>query len=380
MAKFLLPLAVVLFIWGCSEDEIGETTINLTAEDFSSPQLGNDPTGNGGVLSGTNSADTFEIFSWMKADFGASLVVQYTGEISDTETFENTSNLFVTTDTFAAVTNGAVNAGMLGLGLEANAEGTFYLRIRAKAEGAGLDNLAPIYSDTLERTATTFVAIADPLYLIGGATAASWNNPASPVTNHFPLFPSLEDATKYSFTGRFLNDGFKIIQDIGSWGVQWGLGSGDATSGTLSQDGGSGNLGTGGEGYFTINIDSDDLTYTIQSFDESGAADLTSVGLGITGAAAGGWDEFPVRFAMTQSSFDKHMWYATGVTFTDGEFKFKQNSSGWGTQFGASGGTGANSWPYDKANGGDNLVAKAGTYTVFFNDLTKDYWMIEEAD
>lgn len=369
-------LAIAFFAISCGEDEIDRPAIDLQNGSFVEPSFSNNLTGNGGVLSGAIASDTFEVFTWSSANYdGVSLVTNYTAEVSSTDDFASPLTLFTTSETSRVVTNGEVNAAMLSLGLPANAEATFYLRLYAKATGKGVEGLDSLVSASISRTATSFVAIADPLYFVGGGSAAGWNNPASPITNHYPLFPSVDDASVYSYTGFFLNDGFKLLDfPDGSWGNQYGAGA----PGQLSRDGGSGNLSTGAEGYFTLNVNKDALTYSVTAFDESATTDYTSVGIGITGEAAGGWDEFPTRYSLTQSTFDKHIWFATGVTFTAGQFKLKQDSPGWGVQWGTAN-EGENNWPYDKATfNGANFVAEPGTYTVFFNDITGDYWMIEE--
>ena len=368
-------LATAFFAISCGGEEIERPVLDLQNGSFVGPVLSNEPTRNGGVLSGDIAGETFEVLKWSGADYdGLSLLIDYTGEISSTEDFANPLTLFTTVETMRAVTNGEVNAAMLSLGLPANEESTFYLRVYAKAAGAGVEDLNSLASASISRTATSFVA--GPLYFVGAGSAAGWSNPASPITNHYPLFPSVDDASMYSYTGFFLNDGFKLLDfPNGTWdGNDYGAGE----PGQLSREAGSGNLSTGAEGYFTLTLNKDALTYEIAPFDETAAEDYTSAGIGITGEAAGGWEEFPTRYSLTQSAFDKHIWFATGVTFTDGPFKFKQDSQGWGINWGAAS-EGENNWPYDKAIfNGPNLAAKAGTYTVFFNDITGDYWMIEE--
>lgn len=267
------------------------------------------------------------------------------------------------------LSNRRANELALSAGIAAEAEGTLDFRVRSVI--VSQTGTQERVSDAITLTVTPYNVEAFPIFFVGAGTAAGWNNPASPVTNHHPLFPNIDNPNQYSYTGYFANDGFKMIRDLGSWDAQWGAGG----ENELSTDGGSGNLGTGGEGYFTFSVDIGALTYSVEPFDEASAPDYTANGMGITGAGVGGWDD-PARIPMTQSAFDKHIWFATGVQFFDDEFKFKE-TNGWGVQFGAVG-QGANSWPYDKANGGDNLRAQAGTYTVFLNDLTGDYWMIEE--
>ena len=267
------------------------------------------------------------------------------------------------------LSNRRANELALSAGLTPDAEGTMDFRVRSViVSPTGTQERV---SDPITLTITPYNVTAFPIFFVGAGTAAGWNNPASPVTNHHPLFPNVDNPNQYSYTGYFANDGFKMIRDLGSWDAQWGAGEPNE----LSTSGGSGNLGTGSEGYFTFTADIASLSWSVQPFDEASAPDYTSNGMGITGAGVGGWDD-PARVPMTQSTFDKHIWFATGVQFFDDEFKFKE-TNGWGVQFGAPS-PGSNSWPYDKANGGENLRAQAGTYTVYFNDLTGDYWMIEE--
>ena len=289
-------------------------------------------------------------------------------EVIEIESISN-NGAEITSQEFT-LSNRRANEIALSAGISAETAGMLDFRVRSVIVSS--TGMQERISEAITLTVTPYNTEAFPVFLVGAATAAGWNNPASPVTNHHPLFPNVDNPNQYSYTGFFVNDGFKLLRDLGSWDAQWGAGG---AADQLSTDGGSGNLGTGAEGYFTLSVDLGSLTYSVTPFDEASAPDYTANGMGITGAGVGGWDD-PARVPMTQSTFDKHIWFATNVQFFDEEFKFKE-TNGWGVQFGANG-AGNNNWPYDKASGGDNLRSQAGTYTVYFNDLTGDYWMIEE--
>jgi hypothetical protein len=63
----------------------------------------------------------------------------------------------------------------------------------------------------------------------------------------------------------------------------------------------------------------------------------------------------------------KHLW-CTEVTFdTDGEAKFRNDSS-WSANWGG------DSFPYSTVKSGNNIPIKAGTYQVVFNDLDGNYY------
>jgi len=69
----------------------------------------------------------------------------------------------------------------------------------------------------------------------------------------------------------------------------------------------------------------------------------------------------------TFTGAENHNWTTTVTFNTDGEFKFSDGTVYWG----------GSDFPYGTAStiGGENKYS-AGTYTVFFNDITGQFYFI----
>ena len=201
------------------------------------------------------------------------------------------------------------------------------------------------------------------LYLVGDATAAEWNNSATN-ENMYPLLGDHSVNSAYSYTGYFKAGGFKLIKEKGSWNSQYGAGS---AAGTLSTDGGSGNINVATAGYYKFTADVATLTYTLVPVATPGSA-FPTVGI-IGDATPNSWNS---STAMTKSAFDPHVWYITNVTLTAGELKFRANDS-WDVNWGSG------DEDFGTATfGGSNIPVKAGTYNIYFNDYSGAYSLIKQ--
>ena len=63
----------------------------------------------------------------------------------------------------------------------------------------------------------------------------------------------------------------------------------------------------------------------------------------------------------------KHLWYAEMTFDADCEGKFRNDSS-WSANWGG------DSFPYSTVKSGSNILVKAGSYLVVFNDLDGNYY------
>lgn len=118
---------------------------------------------------------------------------------------------------------------------------------------------------------------------------------------------------------------------------------GDGGDGTLSEDGGAGNLNVTEAGYYKLNVDLSGNPYTYS---------VTKTDWGLIGdATPGGWND---STPMTYDSGTK-VWSAT-ATLTTGEYKFRANN-GWDINLGGD----LNNLSY----GGDNMkINEAGSYRI----------------
>ena len=123
---------------------------------------------------------------------------------------------------------------------------------------------------------------------------------------------------------------------------------------------------TDGDGYYTLTLDLDNLTFSIDSFDESGAATYSTIGI-IGDSTPDGWG---ADTDMTQSTFDPHLWYITGIDLVDGEAKFRAGDA-WDTNWGAD-----TELTGFGTQDGPNIPVSEGSYDVWFNDLDGSYVFI----
>ena len=146
---------------------------------------------------------------------------------------------------------------------------------------------------------------------------------------------------------------FKFQKEFGSWDVNYGYGSGDDASGTLTE-GGDNILVT--PGFYYAEIDLAAMTYKLTSIS----------GIGIIGPAqAGGWGE---DTDLTYNA-ETRAWEGT-VDLTADEFKFRANDD-WAINWGGS--------EDNLTQDGPNLkIAEAGKYFIQFFPLceTKSYCKI----
>lgn len=349
------------------------------------------------VLSNETSNNVAERFIWVSPDFGAPTAINYTLEASLNGTFsegdvrvitttnENQASLSVgqlldlaedkgldgNPDTFLTDENGDEILDENGDPVQ-NDRGELFFRVRADVgadfDGEPAENSPETVSDISIISIYILESIEVPqfidLFLVGNSTAADWNNN----NNNMPLVRNPENENQYTFTGRFLGNPneFKLLETRGQWQPQWGLNEGEFTSSDiLGGDPGS-FVVDGGEGYYTLTVNTEELTWSFESFDASAAPTYTGISI-IGDSTPLGWDG---DTEMTQSAFDVHLWYINGVELLDAEMKFRTTGS-WDTNWGAN--TALSGFG---EFGGANIPVSEGAYDIWFNDLDGSYIFI----
>src|SRR5690606_38302229 len=163
-------------------------------------------------------------------------------------------------------------------------------------------------------------------------------------------------------------EGFKIIEVLGEWQPQWGLDA-SALSNSVILGGDPAAIPVATDGYYSLSLNKEDMSYTFEAFDASTAPTYGSIGI-IGDATAGGWD---ADQDLTPTAFDPHIWVIEGVELTEGELKFRADDAwdaGWGAATPLSG-QGLN-------NNDPNIPVVAGTYNIWFNDLDGRYILIPQ--
>jgi hypothetical protein len=202
-------------------------------------------------------------------------------------------------------------------------------------------------------------------YFVGDATASGWNNN----NNNQPLFRSGTNPNLYQFTGFFKAGAFKLISTPGQWAPMYGKGDNEAIvarSTEADPDPASFEIAT--EGYYTFTMNTETLKYTLVAYNAAAAATFTTVGI-IGDSTPLGWD---ASTALTQSTFNSHVWSLNLLPLNDGKAKFRANNA-WDVSWG--GNTAFSAFPNNGTSSGDIPVAKS-KYKIYFNDLDGSYLMI----
>ena len=300
--------------------------------------------------------------SWTQATYTVPVEIAYKVEASATKDFKTKVVLGTVAQSIrnATFTVKQMNDASKTLGIPKDVEGTMYVRVISSLGTNMQSSTSNATSVKITPYASSPTYLYQDLYLIGAATAGGWDNLVSN-TNLLPL-QKTADPTKYSFTGYFKADGFKIIKVKGSWDAQFGTGS---SAGTMSTDGGSGNFNAPAAGYYKLTVDILALTYTFVALPPP---TVTYTNLSIIGTVNGNFNN---DTQLTQSSFDPHMWKKLGVVLNDGDFKFRANNN-WDTNWG-----GSTEFFGIATQGGANIpLPSAWTYDVYFNDVSGNYTLI----
>ena len=353
-----LALTLVLGLTSCEDRDI------VTIDNVSAPMT-MDLSTNSLVLDKNFPANPALTVTWTPAKLTVPVELKYKVEISSTEAFAEPITLITKdkSETFASFTNKEMNEAAKKIGLVAFESQKMYFRVTSLLANDGMSQKSPITSLNITPYLASPTYDYQDLFLIGNGAVGNWDNLATNKT----LAPLLKtsNGSQYAFTGLFKSGadvGFKIIKQRGSWEAQFGAG---AAAGTLSTDGGSGNLSVPADGYYKLSIDIDALTYTLVPV---AAPTKTYTSISIIGTVNGDWNN---DTQLTQSTFDPHLWSASAITLGEGEFKFRANNA-WDTSWGT------NAQYFGTAvEGGANIpLAAEWTYDVYFNDATGNYTLI----
>jgi len=215
-------------------------------------------------------------------------------------------------------------------------EGALVPRTATTDCGAGCVKQAGVYLLTLdmENQSYEFVSLYDFLWMPGDANGWNHANAAK--------IPGAVDGTKFQGFG-LASGSFKFTDEAGWSGTNYGAG---AEAGTLSTDGGAGNLSVAANALYFVNVDTEALTYSMTP--------ITSLGLI---GDFNGWGSQTVM-----SSTDNLVWTGN-VTLTAGQgFKVRMNDN-WDINLGGD----VNNLT---VNGANIAAPESGTFQVTL-DLSK---------
>ena len=253
--------------------------------------------------------------------------------------------------------------GVVGVAVDGDPslEGTL---ISGEGVNAGKIEKAGMYRMKLNMMDYTYsiTAIAPEYYLVGALQG--WNsNPLDGMT--CMLYPT--DAMNHSFTTKFEGDGNLKIW-LGSEFGNWEVAMGTEVDGDQAPEG---KIGGGGaikcpepNAYYTFSADFATNTYKWTKLENQEPTSFEKIGL------IGDFNKWGGDAFLTQKA--PHNWYLLNLKIdADGGIKFRANSD-WGNNWGAK--VNIADQNYGKGtNNGDNIAIQAGTYNVFFNDITGEF-------
>lgn len=343
---------MILLVASCADEKPKPILGDVST--FVPPVLKNNATGGPFELLPENASQIFETFEWERTDYGIQLSTNYTLQADVDPDFPAPRTVAETSATSTNVSVEQFNNALLALGVPGFEEGTVYLRLRSTINGYGGE---PVYSQTITRSAVTYQDSECGNYctigIIGTATAGGWDTD----TDMRLADPTRADKFTWTIT-TYLMAGELKFRANDDWGVNWGA---DAYPTGTGENNGP-NIPIPEEGYYKIVLDDATGNYTFTKLDDT---PLGTVGI-IGDATTGGWDN---DTDLTQDPNDPHIWTGT-VTLTDGEAKFRADD-GWAKNWGG------DTYPSGYATqDGPNIPVKAGTYAVWFNDMSGQYFFM----
>ncbi|WP_017731725.1 SusE domain-containing protein [Nafulsella turpanensis] len=307
-------------------------------------------------------------FNWTESDFGYDAAIDYTLQIDTAGgNFAEPVEEALDNATDWSYTVAELNAMAREFGLTPGEAHQLHFRIKAAVS----EHVEPAFSNvsTIEVTpyAPTVVTgpVQETIYLIGSATENDWDNTAA-----MPAFLSDTEEHTFIYTG-FLEAGeLKFLSELGQWAPQWGS---DEAGGVLyrptEDDPDPAPFEIPADGYYTIVIDTLNLTYSQEPYDASSATSYNTIGI------IGAFNDWSVSVPLEQSTFNPHIWFTEYSFEEDTMLKFRANDA-WTVNWGAASeperlfGLGVQD--------GADIAVPAGDYTIYFNDLTGRYMLLTE--
>ena len=362
ITKSFIALFALLAL-SCNTDDVQDRPV---VQGIDAPVLEAPETGNVYVLNPDTMDQLAERFVWSAANLGAGIIPNYAIEIDFLgNNFATPATVGITSGTLQfAASQSILNSALLTLGATPYENNSFEVRIKAYVADVVM------YSNSVEMLITPYIGVVPlkQLYIVGDATEFGYDNNAG----NTPMFRNPIETSKYYYTGYFAAGGLKMIESMGNWNPQYG----SISDGVLGVSGADGSnepspITITTAGYYTFEVNLEDMTYTLTPFDASGAVAYATIG--ITGSATPeGWPDNGIQDVdMTASTTNPHIWKITGIVLSEAEAKFRANNA-WDVSWG-----GTNAISGIATIGGANIpVSTAGTYNVWFNDLDGRYIFI----
>lgn len=220
-------LSFSLVFTSCEEDQVGPT---LDVSQAVAPGIST-PTSGSLVLLKSEAEMVFEI-TWTAANYKLDNIPFVKYNLVMAYSANNSSITLASTNTLVySTTYQLLNQKVLEFGVNPEEAGDFVFTVVASvSDNSSADDLL---SSPVNLTITPYDDApppANPIYLLGNATAAGWSNTAALEMTHIEAGAYEIVATLTGGSGQFI----KFIADLGKWAPQWGTdGSGTWNSGPL---------------------------------------------------------------------------------------------------------------------------------------------------
>lgn len=296
---FVLLTLIMAVIAGCKKEQLATIRSDVKAPEVLSPAVGT-----AYIVTPADSTQRVSI-KWNKADYGVQAVISYFVQIDSAgRNFKTKINLANTGADTLSLTLGNLNSQLLNaLHLTPNVLSTIELRT-----GATIYGKDSVFSKPVKLSFTTYKELApDHLYVPGAYQG--WNPAAAPILNSVTTF-TYEGYVYMSSGGEFK---FTTAPDFTH--INYGNGG----AGKLSDAEPGPSLTVATKGYYKLNADIKNLTYSISLIQSFGVIGTATPHL---------WDaSIPMTFDVA-----KGIWSVT-LHLTPGALKFRANDD-WGINYG----------------------------------------------
>lgn len=403
LSNILLSILFIGFLTSCADNEIGPV-INPAAEDGSLTYVLNQTKYADFVyaLAPENDGLNMDALTTSQPDYGFTAAVTYFVQVSFNEDMSGSVELpssvqGETVNINVKEMNKAMFELYNGDMPSPSVAKDVFVRLKAVVSVATKNPMVteptvkPLYSNVIKLKVLPYyvenlkpyneASVLYPYYIIG---YMGWDNSEGGLGSNVIPMSVTEGAVynsdgqgKYVYTGYFeAAKTFKLIGVVGGWTEQWGNGGGDGINNPVHNDGGSSNFQVPEDGYYTVTLNS--ITNEV-TFEKKEITPKVYDNMGLVGEMTG-WGESADIAMKPYQDTNNHVWYAEYTFAADSQCKFRYNSD-WGTNWGTPSdkdGDPAYSFAGLATAGGKNLIQKAGTYTIFFNDIDGSYMFIKK--
>ncbi|MCQ2351633.1 MAG: SusF/SusE family outer membrane protein [Paludibacteraceae bacterium] len=334
--------------------------------------IGEVPTDTLDIRSIMKTSDTLCVITWTPAVFNTEKGSVDVAPITYNLEFDKFGNGFVNAKPYAIIQGNntsvvlpTVDFGSWVLSNITDAKGgeAITMEIRVKAQYG--DGETYTYSSNAPKL-TIIPYGLQPMYVVG-----EWNNWDTKDIS-YRMFRDTNDSNDftYTFTGK-MKGSFKLMgkDAVGTQELYYNAGDGKLNVGVHEGDA----FVVPEEGYYTIKIDLNSMTFTLDAYDTSKSQtkgkDFTSNPVGFIGD----FNSWGAIEPMQQDAYDPHLWRHNGLSVTSGYAKWTTKSLWSGKWCPVD-----NNMPYGLSDynptAHDNcIVPETGTYLLILNDMTGYY-------